>query len=299
MLFLARSFFSERSILEIDCSPLVPFAPIDANIDVITAQVTETQVGYLHTSPEYSLKKLLAEGFDDLYYLGAVFRQGEIGPRHNPSFTMAEWYRLGFSFEEMMEETCEFIELFLGERPRRILSYKKAFELYVGIDPETASLEELEKKAAPFATPNAVLDWSRDTYLDLLLTHLIEPNLGQGNLTLLIDYPKNQAALACVVKKEGSLVAERFEIYANGVELANGYHELANPEELRSRFETQNKERLAVGKEAYELDEAFLAAQEHLPSCCGVSVGFDRVFMLRHQVKSLHDILPFSWNNFN
>ncbi len=290
MLAAARGFFADRGILEVDCSPLVPFAPIDANIDVIPAQVTATQVGYLHTSPEYSLKKLLAAGMGDLYYLGHVFRQGEIGPRHNPSFTMAEWYRLGFSFEQMMEETCAFIDLFLGKRPRRQLSYVEAFRQYVGIDPNCTCLEELRSKAAPFLSSDTA-SWTELDYLHLLLTHLIEPELGRGELTLLNYYPPNQAALARVVEKG----AERFEVYADGVELANGYHELADGQELRARFEQENDKRQAAGKEPYPLDEPFLAAQKDLPPCCGVSVGFDRVLMLQTQVKYLSDILPFSW----
>lgn len=293
MFAAARLFFSKRGVCEVDCSPLVPFAPIDSNIDVIPAQVTKTQVGYLHTSPEYALKQLLSDGLGDIYFLGHVYRQGEIGPRHNPSFTMAEWYRLGFSFKEMQEETCEFIELFLGKRPRRTLSYKQAFENYVGIDPAKATLQELQEKAAPFFNG----EMSRNGYFDLLLTHLIEPELGRGDFTLLIDYPRDQAALACVVEKEGELVAERFEIYADGVELANGYHELSDAEELRLRFQAQNEKRIAADKEPYLLDEPFLASLERLPPCCGVSVGFDRALMLRHRAAALSDVLPVAWKD--
>lgn len=288
MLAKARHFFAERKILEVDPSSLVPRAPLDANIDVISAAVSDTEVGFLHTSPEYAMKRLLAEGAPDIFYLGHVFRKGEIGKLHNPEFTMAEWYRLSFSLRQMIEETVEFLSLFFGTKPSRFLSYRDAFQEYVGIDYTRDNLVPL--------LPSHALGWSRETALQYLLAEHIEPRLGQGEITALTDYPPHEAALACVVEKGGEPVAERFELYFEGVELANGYRELSNARILRQRFEEENRARLARGQESYLLDEAFLEAMEKgLPDCCGVAVGFDRALMLRSQTHSLAEVLPFGW----
>lgn len=282
----ARRFFQKRKILEVDCGALVKRAPIDANIDVISAPVSENTIGFLHTSPEYAMKRLLSEGLGDIFYLGHVFRKGEIGKLHNPEFTMAEWYRIGISLSDMMEETCEFISLFLGDLPVNTISYAEAFQKYVGIDYTKDSIAQL--------IPSS--DWSRQEGLHYILSQYIEPHLGQQSLTVLMDYPPYEAALACVIEKKGEFVAERFEIYHEGVELANGYHELANAEELKKRFEKENEARKTRNLEPYLLDEAFLSALETLPDCCGVSVGFDRVFMLSQKASRLSDILPLSWD---
>ncbi|HSX13702.1 MAG TPA: amino acid--tRNA ligase-related protein [Chlamydiales bacterium] len=265
----ARQFFQDRDILEVDCGALVKRAPIDANIDVI-----ETTEGFLHTSPEYAMKRLLVQGSGDIFFLGHVYRKGELGRLHNPEFTMAEWYRLGYSLSEMIQETCDFLNLFLGKLPIRILSYRKAFE---GINVPHRS------------------DWSESENRHYILSHYIEPNLGKDELTVLTDYPPNEAALACVIEKEGHLVAERFEIYHQGVELANGYHESSNALELKNRFVLENEERKRRNLETYLLDEEFLSAMEKgLPDCCGVSVGFDRTFMLSQKATRLSQILAYS-----
>lgn len=263
----ARSFFSDRNILEVDCGALVKRAPIDANIDVI-----ETSDGFLHTSPEYAMKRLLIQGSGDIFFLGHVYRKGEKGRLHNPEFAMAEWYRLKVSLLQMIQETCDFIQLFLGALPIRILSYKNAFK---GID-------------IPYRK-----EWTETENRHYILSHHIEPNLGKNELTVLTDYPPNEAALACVVEKEGEIVAERFEIYHKGVELANGYHESSDAIELRNRFNLENEARKQRKLETYPLDEEFLAAMEKgLPDCCGVSVGFDRLFMLSQNAKNISEILP-------
>jgi lysyl-tRNA synthetase class 2 len=299
MLASARAFFAKRNILEVDSCALTPFAPIDANIDVIPAQITSTQQGFLHTSPEYGMKRLLAAGSGDIFYLGHVFRQGEIGRLHNPEFTMAEWYRVGFSLDPMIEETAAFISLFLGARPIRKLSYRKAFALYADVDLATASdadLLQAAERLSPFLSTEAS-GWPRMTLLHYLLTHVVEPKLGRGELTALTQYPPEEAALACVTVVDGLQVAERFEMYAEGVELSNGYHELANGEELRCRFHQENQERAAAGKDPYPLDEPFLAAlTPQFPDCCGVSVGIDRLLLLRHKATALRDVLPFAWD---
>lgn len=285
MLAQARAFFAERGVLEVDTGALVKCPPNDSNIDVIGV---DQDNGYLHTSPEYAMKRLLAEGLGDCYFLGHVFRKGELGALHNPEFTMVEWYRVGLSFAAMIQETCDFLFLFFGPKPIRLLSYREAFERYVGIDYTNVPLAELQR-----LTHSA---WPRDTCIYYLITHQIEPRLGDGELTVLTDFPPHEAALACVVEKNGEFVAERYEIYHQGVELTNGYHELSDSAELRRRFSEKNKARLAEGKEPYALDEKFLAALQTLPDCCGVALGFDRALMLRHKLKSIKHVIPFAWD---
>lgn len=284
MLRKARAFFDTRNALEVDCGALVKRAPIDANIDVMTVSVSPSENGFLHTSPEYAMKKLLSEGASDIYFLGHVFRRGEIGKRHNPEFTMAEWYRIGFSLKQMIQETCLFLSLFLGDLPIRHLSYRKAFLEYA----------KLNYTQDPLPVINS--SWSRTETLHYILSHEIEPHLGKDELTILTDYPPYEAALACVKEKDGEFVAERFEIYHKGVELANGYHELSNAEELKNRFEKENRMRLSRNEQPYILDEIFLAAmRKGIPDCCGVSVGFDRALMLQEKKESLSEIIPLHW----
>lgn len=293
MLFAARNFFAKRSVLEVDCGALVRCAPIDSNIDVISATVSQKEIGYLHTSPEYALKRLLSTGIGDIYFLGHVYRQGEIGHIHNPEFTMAEWYRTHLSFPQMIEETCQFLFLFFGTLPVRTLSYRDAFAIYANLDYSRASIAELRRIAEPFSKTDS---WPRDALLHLILTHVVEPNFGRDELTVLTHFPPSEAALACVTEVNGEKVAERFEIYHEGVELTNGYHELADATELCQRFEEENEIRKSKGKETFALDEKFLSALETFPSCCGVSVGFDRALMLRHKLRSIKEVLPFSWD---
>ena len=269
---LARQFFADRGVLEVDCGALVQRAPIDANINVLTVALSKAETAFLHTSPEYAMKRLLSAGAPDIFFLGHVFRKEEIGRLHSLEFTMAEWYRVGMSFQDMIQETCAFLFLFFGEQRVRLLSYADAFAQYAGELPSHAS------------------EWSKKEQAHYILAHHIEPHLGQDELTVLIDYPPEEAALACVVEKKGKLVAERFEIYYQGVELTNGYHELSDADELRCRFDEENRQRQLRGEEPYLLDEEFLASVERLPDCCGVSVGFDRALMLQQKKPSLHDV---------
>lgn len=289
----ARGFFAERGVLEVDPGALVRCPPLDANIDVMSVTVSEQEIGYLHTSPEYAMKKLLSEGSGDIYFIGHVYRKGEVGPRHNPEFTMAEWYRLKFSLTEMIEETASFIRLFVGDLPVHIVSYQEIFETYVSLDPHTSTKEDLflATKRFNIELPETAAAWEQETLRHLLLTHIIEPKLGNQELTVVIDYPPEEAALACTIERNERRVAERFEIYLSGVELANGYHELADSSELRRRFEHLNTKRA----DSYPLDESFLEAMANLPPCSGVSVGFDRVLMLQKRLSHIAKTLPFAW----
>lgn len=293
-----RSFFSARSVCEVDCPILSASASVDAHIDLIPA----SPVGgthYLHSSPEYGMKRLLSRGMGDIYQLSHVFRNGECGIKHNPEFTMVEWYRVGISFTGLIQETLDFVRLFLGELPSSIISYREAFQRFAGIDYLAASTEELitylDQRKIPIY-PNAIHE-GKDALLNLILGSIIEPRLGQDELCALAYYPLSQAALAQTCMHGNEAVSERFEIYFKGVELCNGYHELADPTEQRRRLEEANIERKKLGKEPLPIDENFLQSLEKgIPDCCGVAVGFDRLMMLRHNAQHISDVIPFSWS---
>jgi lysyl-tRNA synthetase class 2 len=299
MLQKARAFFAERNVMETDCPALSQSAPVDLHIDVMKVAAKNEQTSYLHTSPEYGMKRLIAAGIGDIYQISHVFRDGEIGPLHNPEFTMAEWYRLGISFEEMIAETLDFIRLFLGNLPYRAMNYREVLKKHLGIDYLTDSLPHLLNYAQSHGLdlPNDASTWDRDTILALLVSFLIEPALGNAELFVLQYFPASQAALSkTTALADGEKVACRFEVYYRGIELANGYHELTDAVEQRSRFEDSNRARLKAGKEALKIDEKLLEALESgLPDCCGVAVGFDRLLMLKHQEKDLKNILPMTW----
>lgn len=290
----ARSFFKSRGLAEVDCPIISLHASVDAHIDLIPAIDAQGQTRYLHSSPEYGMKRLLTEGMGDIYQLSHVFRQGEYGVKHNPEFMMAEWYRLGKTFPFLIEETIDFIQLFLGSLPWAIVSYKEIFQNYAGIDYIHATEEEL----LDFLNKNGIESHEKEKegLLNLILGTLIEPNLGKEELTVLAYYPASQAALARTVWHGEEKVAERFEVYYRGVELCNGYHELANNQEQRIRFTEANEARKQLGKDPLPIDEPFLKALEKgLPDCCGVAVGFDRLMMLRHRTKNICDVIPFDW----
>jgi elongation factor P--(R)-beta-lysine ligase len=273
MLNAVRQFFAQRGVLEVDVPVLYRGAPIDAHIDLVEVKCGGEKA-FLHSSPEYGMKRLLSEGVGDCYQLSHVFRDFESGEKHNPEFTMVEWYRRTFTLQDLMEECYALVKLFIPDLPQTLhyLPYKQAFLEYVGHFPE--SLEER----------------------DYLFAFHIEPHIGKKGLTFITEFPPEQAALARTYQKEDEVVAARFEMYCQGIELANGYHELCDPEEQARRFEEENRLRVALGKEAYPVDHNFLAAlKEGLPDCCGVAVGFDRLMMLYFQAEEIDEVLPFSW----
>lgn len=283
MLSKARSFFSERNVLEVDCPILSKTASVDAHIDLIYSESSDV---YLHSSPEYGMKKLLAKGSGDIYQLSHVFRKGELGSKHRPEFMMAEWYRVGFSYEQMIEEACAFITLFLGPLPIRHLSYDEAFKKYAGIDLKTATCDDLSKSIDGHSSL-----CTRDDWLNLILPLKVEPYLGREELTVITHYPASQCALAKTALIDGALKAKRFEIYHEGLELANGYDELNQSDEQRNRLQIANAERKAMGKEELPIDDEFCACLDALPDCCGVAVGFDRLMMLRHHAQDIGEVI--------
>lgn len=298
LLMKARLFFSNRNIMEVDCPILSTNASIDPHIDLISALYKGNTVHYLHSSPEYGMKRLLSIGVGDIYQLSHVFRDEEEGQKHNPEFMMAEWYRLGFSLEQMIDETVDFVRLFLGNLPYQTISYREAFKQHLNIDYCTMNEQELfdyiESSGIPFYP--SLKNEGKDAMLNLILGLLIEPNLGKNEICVLAYYPASQAALAQKRCHGEEMVAERFEVYYQGVELANGYHELADAKEQRDRLIEANMMRKALSKNALPLDENFLNALSHgLPDCSGVAVGFDRLMMLRSKCDSIADVLAWGW----
>lgn len=294
-LFLVREFFKNRKVLEVDCPLLSASASVDAHIDLIQATCFTKEIRFLHSSPEYGMKRLLSEGLGDIYQLSHVFRDGEKSPKHNPEFMMIEWYRIGFSLDDLIQETIELIQLFLGPKKVTHLPYREAFKKYVGIDYVHATESELHSflKSKGIATDET----EKDPLLDIILTTFIEPHLGQGELTVLKNYPSTQAALAKTQILEDETYAMRFEIYCNSLELCNGYHELRDPDEQLFRLNEQNQKRKELGKPPLPIDENFLEALRlGLPDCSGVAVGFDRLMMLKLDKRDIGEVLPFSWS---
>jgi lysyl-tRNA synthetase class 2 len=298
MLSQARAFFAGRQLLEVDCPILSPSASVDSHIDLMYT-ANHSQARYLHSSPEYGMKRLLAQGIGDIYQLSHVFRHEEQGLRHNPEFMMAEWYRIGMPFLDLIEETADFMRLFLGEMPAHLISYREAFNTYMGFDYLSISSQELIEflGSREIKLHDHALEGDKEALLNLILGLFIEPQLGQEELTVLAYYPASQAALAKTQWRDDEQVAERFEIYYQGLELCNGYHELLDPVEQRLRFLQANQARQLLGKETLPLDDRFLQAlTKGLPECCGVAVGFDRLMMLRHHLSDIRDVLSFAWD---
>ena len=305
MLAQIRAFFTLREVLEVETPALSAAAIPDPHLSSFAVRYTgpgsrHGQMLYLHTSPEFPMKRLLAAGSGCIYQIARVFRDGEAGRRHNPEFTLLEWYRVGFDHHRLMDETAALVaELLAGrlslQKPER-LSYQEIFQRRLGLDPHRATVAELAAGAAAqnVPIPSGMPLNDPDPWLNLLLTHRIEPELGQGRLTFVYDYPVSQAALARL-RPGDPPVGERFELYLNGVELANGFHELGDAIEQRRRFVAENAVRRAAGLPAMPVDEALLAAlAAGLPKCAGVALGFDRLVMLAAGKASIQPTMAFA-----
>lgn len=289
-----RHFFEERGVLEVDTPVLSSAAATDVHIHSISTQVNGRR-RFLHTSPEFPMKRLLAAGYGDIYQICKVFRDGEAGRLHNPEFTLVEWYRTGFDHHRLMHEVADLLQILLGDKllvPAQYLTYEQAFVLYAGLNPHQVSRQECEARATRYHIRHRELD--RDALLDLLGSHVVYPKLGKDGLTFIHDFPASQAALARV-RPGPSAVAERFEVFFAGMELANGYHELADAAEQAQRFNADNARRRTSGSVELPEDRHLLAALQHgLPDCAGVALGFDRVLMLAAGVDNIAQVLAFS-----
>jgi len=292
-----REFFQARGVLEVE-TPIMVNAPVsDVNIGSVKTEMPGHSGPplFLHTSPEYAMKRLLAAGCGDIFQVCHVFRGAERGRQHNPEFTMVEWYRLGFSLEQLMREVADLVRAVLGQDlPVEFVSYRDAVRRHAGLDPLEAGIEELQRAAQTLGLDaRRAREAARDELLDLIVGAQVGPALGAATLTFMHRYPASQAALARLDTQDPRL-ALRFELYLQGVELANGYHELSNAAEQRMRFAADQQSRAARGLPVAALDQHLLAALDAgLPDCAGVALGFDRMLMLATNAASIEDVLAF------
>jgi lysyl-tRNA synthetase class 2 len=295
-----RVFFAERAVLEVDPPVLATTSVTDLHIESIRAQMGDISA-YLQTSPEFFMKRMLASGVGDIYALSKAFRESEQGVRHNPEFTLLEWYRVGWDENQLITEIESLIShIFSKLNNTKItterLSYSNCFEKELHIDPHTVSLEKLQSEVVKLGYKS----WAKETRancLDLLFSNSIEPKLPSG-LVSVYDYPACQAALAQTYKdKKGRIVSRRFEVFLNGIELANGYFELTDAKQQTARFKADVNLRKQADKPQIFIDEKLeQAMQVGLPSCSGVALGVDRLLMQLCNVTSIDEVLAFPWS---
>ncbi len=301
LLDCTRGFFRARNVLEVETPVVLARTVTDVQIESLTLNTEPAR--YLQTSPEYPMKRLLAAGSGDIFQICRVFRAGERSRLHNPEFTMIEWYRLDSGLPAIMAETAELAANLLrcGGRsapPLQLLSYRDAFQEQLGCDPLSASRDDLDELCRQRGLAVQSIDTaSRDDLLDFLIATQVGPELGRDRLTCLHHFPASQAALA-QIDVDDPRTALRFELYAEGVELANGYVELGSGHEQRQRFRADQTERRRRGLAQPAMDERLLAALEHgLPACAGVAMGFDRVAMLVQGATSIDAVQAFPWES--
>ena len=293
---LIRKFFSERNVLEVETPILSAGANTDPNIQSFSTRFRGKDERWLRTSSEFAQKRLLAAGVGDCYELGRVFRDGEVGRNHKPEFTMLEWYRVGRDHRWIADETVELILTALDSAGKSahvvMTTYRDLFKSTIQVDPFIDTDETLHAALGDNAIDPRGL--TRDDWLDLLLTHRIQPAFPNNRITVVIDYPPTQCALAQV--RNG--VAERFEIYLGVHELANGYHELVDAIEQRARFEKDIFVRRAMGRAIVPKDEYLLRALEcGMPACAGVALGVDRLLMALEDAGSLSDVIAIAFDS--
>jgi elongation factor P--(R)-beta-lysine ligase len=296
-----RAFFTTRGLLEVETPQLSAAAATDLHLESLAAASPCGGLsGWLHTSPEYPMKRLLAAGSGDIWQLARVFRGAERGRRHNPEFSLLEWYRVGWDAPMLMDEVEALLYALAGpERafPKAMrLSYREAFLRHAGVDPFDARAGELlEALAAAGAPPPPDLEADRDACLDLALAMLVEPRLDPARPTFIYDFPASHAALARIRPGDPPL-AERFELFLGGMELANGFHELTDADEQATRFAADLAARRARDLPAVPVDDRLLAAMAHgLPDCAGVALGFDRLVMILAGASHIDEVLAFPW----
>jgi lysyl-tRNA synthetase class 2 len=295
-----REFFAARGVLEVETPILSSCGVSDPQIESMVTRVAGLPGPFfLSTSPEFPMKRLLAAGSGDIYQLSKVFRDGERGRWHNPEFTLLEWYRVGFDDAALMTEVEALITQVLAPerqlQPAERLTYREALQRHAGVDAHNAADGELADAAAKHGVLcQAALD--RDAWLDLLMGAVVGPRLGRERPCFICDYPASQASLARL-KPGLPQVAARFELYLDGIELANGFHELSQAEEQRARFAGDLATRRARGQTQPPMDERLLTALERMPDCAGVAVGFDRLVAIALGATQLAQTMAFSIDN--
>lgn len=292
-----RQFFKDRGVLEVETPALSEFSVTDVHLSTFSTQflspfLSEAKTLYLMTSPEYHMKRLLAAGSGAIFQLCRVFRNEEAGKRHNPEFTMLEWYRPHFDMYRLINEVDDLLQQILDCEPAESYSYQFVFQTYVGLDPLSATRVQLVEKARKHGFP-CDEDENRDTLLQFLFSEIVEANIGKERPTAVYNFPSTQAALA-QISSEDHRVAERFEVYYQGLELANGFHELSDSKEQMRRFEQDNAQREAMGLPPQQLDTRFLAAlKAGIPNCSGVALGVDRLMMIAMKAERIEEVMAF------
>ena len=280
-----RTYFAQQKVLEVETPALCKFPVTDPQLDSLSlehrfALNAKAERLYLQTSPEYAMKQLLAKGSGSIYQICKAYRNDLPGRLHAIEFTMLEWYRVDFDLSQLMQDVAALLAKFFGGKPIEFLSYRDAFIRYAEIDPFTSTVAQLKLQAKKRIDTD-IEDDDIDIWRDLILTHCVEKNLGRNGLTFLTEYPASQCALARISRDEnGFEVAQRFELYIDGIEVANGYHELLDVKEHEQRFDRHNKEREKMSKPLMPIDSDFIEALQHgLPACAGVALGVDRLLL--------------------
>ena len=297
-----RRFFEDRGFLEVETPVLSADIVVDRHLDPLAVTLYNDPrrplagaTYYLQTSPEFAMKRLLACGAEAIFQVTHAFRAAERGPLHNPEFTMVEWYRAGDGLAAGMALLGDLAMHLLERGSAEVLSYREAFLRHAGVDPFDASVSELEAAARDhhLAAADSFAQADRDAWLELLLAEMVQPHLGRERPAILFDFPASQAALA-TVRGTDPPVAERFELFVDGVELANGYHELLDAEELAARNQHANRAREADGKQPLPAESRLLQAMRHgLPPCSGTALGFDRLAMVALGASRIDQVIAF------
>ena len=277
-----RGFFKARDVLEVDTALVREFTVTDPYMSAFSAVSTTGKLqGYLQTSPEYAMKGLLSDGSGDIFQLSKMFRAEEQGPIHLSEFSLLEWYRVGFDHNQLIQEVCDFIQHIVGQRKVTILNYKDCFQKLLCFDPHDIELNDLAIKARFFLgeLPENLL---RDNYLTLLFSEKIEVSFDPRVITVVTNYPASQASLAKTQINDGLETADRFEVYLNSMELANGFNELTDAQQQLKRFEEDNRSRKKLAYPEIEIDQMLIhSLNKGLPDCAGVALGIDRLLMIK------------------
>jgi lysyl-tRNA synthetase class 2 len=292
-----RAFFRARGVLAVETPYLSQAGNTDPMIESATVSLNQQQ-RYLHTSPEYPMKRLLAAGMGDCYQIAKVWRAEEVGRQHNPEFSLLEWYRVGFSYQQLMDEVLDLLAGLLPIRTDSVQRYAYAdcFLEKWQINPHIASQAELEKILQQEEI-SIVGELDRQALLDVLMTHCIEPTFAKHTLTIVYDYPVSQAALACIKSMDDYAVAQRFEVYWGDLELGNGYQELTDATKNRQVLEQEQQLRHIRGQSIIPKDDAFLAAMQTMPKSAGIAMGLDRILMAMLAKSSIDEVISIAWDN--
>ena len=299
-----RRFFDDREFLHVETPLLSRDTVVDRYIDPVVVQESNVLDGgrektgfFLQTSPEFAMKRMLASGATSIYQICKAFRKGEAGRRHNPEFTMLEWYRVGDDMNAGIELLREFAMHMFQTAAIETISHSDAFVKFAGVDPLLATVEEFQSvcESNNVDVSSFSGEQDRDVWLNLIMSEIVEPKLGSPNPMIVFHFPASQSALAKVcTTADGHNVAERFELYVGGVELANGYHELLDADELVNRNEKVNSQRAADGRDPLPPQSELLEAMRHgLPACSGVALGVDRLMMVLLEKQSIGEVIAF------